>query len=90
MCDKAFFIHNILQNMIKCIPEYYDKDEIHYMKKLDVNLFHKAPEIVDEYWHDIYNHVSVKFSGDSDWEKKMCIIYNKGYQDYKKEFIHIY
>lgn len=85
MCDKSYFIAYALTEMIDIIPKD-NKAEIYYMEKLKEDVFHKAPEICDHHWTDIYNYVSRVFSVDTEWEKKLCTTYNNLFIEYRDKF----
>ena len=85
MCDKARDIAIVLSNMMILIPSKFEKEH-NYMLKLKNDLFNRAPELCNHYWTIIFNYVSRTFINNTDWEKKMSVIYNKGYTDYINKY----
>ena len=84
MCTKAVKINTTLLNMIRCMPEHSDKT---IMNKLSRNVFYRSPEIVDEYWNDIYSYVSKTYvDSNSPWQANMREEYHKGIIQYADDY----
>ena len=84
MCTKAAKISLTLRNMIRCMPKDEDKT---IMTKLSRNVFYRSPEVLDEYWNDIYSFVSQTYvDSNSSWQANMRDEYHKGIIKYADEY----
>ena len=83
--EKTTIIAETINEINQCIPP----DTNNYMiNKLINTIAHKAPEIIDEAWVDIYNVCTYHFNNKHiPWHVNILHVYNRQYQAYKNKFL---
>ncbi len=85
MCDKALDIAIVLKNIKELIPAENRKQH-KIIKNLIENVFFKAPELCNSYWHVVHDHLTRTFNNGLVWEESVCMTYNEGYKNYVKKY----
>jgi hypothetical protein len=83
--EKITIIAETIDKINECIPPDTDN---YMINKLVNTIAHKAPEIIDEAWIDIYNTCSYHFNNKNiQWHVDILNIYNRQYHTYKNKFL---
>ena len=84
MCEEAAFTACIIEDLMNCIPEEVDKSELNSLFKKS---YYTAPEACDGLWRSLFNILRAKYDDGEEFQKEMCRVYNKGYNDFVDRYL---
>ena len=80
--DTYGYIIDTVNDICDVIPP--DSEGHFYMNKLKGTIVHKAPEVINEAWKDIFKVCSYHFNDlNVPWHGQILDIYNKRYAEWK-------